>query len=299
MRKLDSLKRLLYKQIRCPTCLSETRLKYAHSKNIACKKCGVKYRVANGIPVLLSKESEVKIKKQLHSKFGNKMRVEYKDQTTFFGAVKKLFRVPDLSYDLVDRKKLHGIVTHDENPKFIILNIGGGPRREDGNVLNLNIGLFPNVEVVADAHNLPFKSNSLDGIMIIAALEHVESPREVVAEAYRVLKKNGYIYAETPFLQHFHGYPNHFQNFTLIGHDMLFKKFKKVESGPTTGPFSSVGILILNLFEDLIENKYLRKITMIFVAGLFYPFKFLDSLTKKNKNIYKLTNGNYYLGQKK
>lgn len=299
MSKLNSLKRLLYKQIRCPACRSETGLKYAPSKNIACKKCGVKYRVTNGIPVLLSKESEVKLKKQLHSRLGNKMQDEYKDRSTFFGAVKKLFRVPDLSYNLADRKRLHKIVTRNENPKLIILNIGGGPRREDGNVLNLNIGLFPNVDIVADAHNLPFKSSSLDGIMIIAVLEHVENPWEVVAEAYRVLKKNGHIYAETPFLQHFHGYPNHFQNFTLIGHDALFNKFKKVESGPTAGPFSSVAVLILNLFEDLIVNKYLRKITMIFVATLLYPFKFLDFLIKNNKNIYKLTNGNYFLGQKK
>lgn len=299
MDPLNPLKLALYRQIRCPACRSETGLKYAPSKNIACKKCGAKYREVNGVPVLLSKESEANLQKQLRSKLGNKMRFEYKDRSTFFGTLKKLFKVPDLSYDLVDRKRLHKIVTRNENPKYLILNIGGGPRREDSNVLNLNIGLFSNVDIVADAHNLPFKSNSLDGIMIIAVLEHVESPRGVVAEAYRVLKKNGHIYAETPFLQHFHGYPNHFQNFTLIGHDALFKKFKKVESGPTTGPFSSVNILILNLFEDLIENKYLRKITMILVATLLYPFKFLDLLTKNNRNIYKLTNGNYFLGQKK
>ncbi len=295
---LSTLRLNLYKRIKCPECNSETSLKYQPSGSITCSKCKTKYSVIDGVPILLSEQSQKMLNPQLHSQTGKKMLDEYSGKKTFLKSIKKLIKVPNLAYNLVDRNRLHKIFTYDENRNCCILNVGGGPTREDSNVLNLNIDIFPNVEVVADAHNLPFKTGSIDSIMIAAVLEHVQNPNKVVEEAYRVLKKGGYIYAETPFLQHFHGYPNHFQNFTLVGHDYIFRKFKKIESGPTTGPFSSILILISNLFEDLIDNKYIRKISLYCIATVLWPFKFLDFLTKKNKNIYKLTSGVYFLGQK-
>ncbi len=292
-----TLRHKLYEKIRCPECGYEKGFKY-NRKGIICENCQTKYKVINGTPILFSKESKKTLKIQLKSRFGKQMIDEYSKKKSVLNYLKIFFKIPDLFYNLVDRKKLHKIFTYNENPKYIVLNVGGGPTREDKNVLNLNIDLFPNVEVVADAHNLPFKSNSVDSVMIAAVLEHVQNPNKVVEEAYRVLKKDGYIYAETPFLQHFHGYPNHFQNFTLIGHDYLFRKFKKIESGPTTGSFSTVSILTLNLVEDFISNKYLRKIIMFAVAFVLYSFKYFDKFLKKNKNTFKITNGVYFLGQK-
>jgi len=294
----SSLKSRLYKKIRCPECFSETDLKYKIASYIICNKCKTKFKVIGGIPILFSNESKKILNLELTSHTGKQMSHEYTSRKTFIKSLKQLFRIANLTYDFFDRKKLHKILTHNENCKYLILNVGGGPTREDSNILNLNIDLFPNVEIIADAHNLPFKTASVDGIMIAAVLEHVHNPNKVIEEIYRVLKRGGYVYSETPFLQHFHGYPNHYQNFTLIGHNYLFKKFKKIESGPITGPFTAVLTLILNLFEDLTDNKYIRKITMFIVALILYPFKYLDALTKKNKNVYKLTNGVYFLGQK-
>ncbi len=296
--KHTDLKLRLYKKIRCPECGSENKLEYKRSNSITCQQCKTKYPVIDGVPVLFSKESAKLFSPQFQSASGQKMVEEYSGKTTLVKRIKNLFTIPHLGFDILDRKKFHSIVTHKENPNYIILNIGGGPKREDKNVLNLNIDTFPNVEIVGDAHNLPFKSNSLDGVMIIAVLEHLHNPSKAVEEIYRVLKKGGYVYAETPFLQHFHGYPNHYQNFTLVGHDYLFRNFKKIESGPNTGPFSTVAILTLNIYEDLFSNKFVRKIMMIIVSTLLFPFKYLDILSKKNKSVYKLTNGVYFLGQK-
>lgn len=300
MTKVDfnNLKQNLYSKIRCPECNSEIGLKYRVSENIVCDHCQAKFPIVNSVPILLSKSSRENLNLELKSHTGQQMIKEYTSKKSVFKRIKEFIKVPDLVYNLVDRTRLHKIFTYDENPEKIVLNIGGGPTREDKNVLNLNIDLFENVEVVADAHNLPFRSNSIDSVMIAAVLEHVQDPRKVVEEAYRVLKKEGYIYAETPFLQHFHGYPNHFQNFTLRGHDYLFRNFKKIESGPTTGPFSTVLILISNLFENLIENKYIRKFTLFFIVSILFPFKFLDYFVKNNKNVYRLTNGVYFLGKK-
>lgn len=45
---------------------------------------------------------------------------------------------------------------------------------------------------VADAHNLPFESNSFSAVFALEMLEHVFDPLKVLTEAKRVLKKGGY-----------------------------------------------------------------------------------------------------------
>lgn len=256
-----------------------------------CKKCKNKYDIINRVPFLLSRLSIKELDKQLSSNSGKKMSSEYANKKSFL-------KVPDLTFNIIDRKRLHRVFTFNESDRYVVLNIGGGPKREENNVINLNIDSYLNVDIVGDAHNLPFRSNSFDSVMIAAVLEHVKNPKKVVDEAYRVLKKGGYIYAETPFLQHFHGYPNHYQNYTIIGHDYLMNKFKKIESGSITGPVSTICLLTLNLFEDFIDNKYIRKILMMGVATFLFPLKFIDVFFKKNQNVYKLTSGVYFLGMK-
>ncbi len=257
----------------CPECHS-SKLKF-NTHKIICLSCRSKYRFINDVPILVDTTSKKILQKELFSTSGYVMVKEYIEP-------KKHIPVPDLTFNIFDRKKLHKLFTHNENEDYVVLNVGGGPKREEKNVLNLNIGPFPNVDVVADAHNLPFRSDSLDSIMMAAVLEHVQNPQKVVEEAFRVLKKGGFIYAETPFLQHFHGYPDHYQNFTLIGHNFLFRKFTKIETGPTTGPFSTILILISNFFDDFIEHKYMRKILLILTCSFLYPFKYLDIFFKKN-----------------
>ena len=52
---------------------------------------------------------------------------------------------------------------------------------------------------------------------------------------YRVLKYDGLVYAETPFMQQVHMGKYDFHRFTHLGHRRLFRDFSQIESGVMCG----------------------------------------------------------------
>jgi len=123
-------------------------------------------------------------------------------------------------------------------PDALCLSVGGGPLRVHPNLVNLNLDAFANVDVVGDAYELPYADGAVDAVYCEAVLEHLEDPRQAVGEMFRVLRAGGQLFAATPFLQGFHAYPGHYQNFTLLGHDRLFvsQGFEILSSGACVGP---------------------------------------------------------------
>jgi SAM-dependent methyltransferase len=114
-----------------------------------------------------------------------------------------------------------------------ILDVGGGDRI-------INLPYFVNfdrfrysglVNVVGDAHHLPFKDDTFDLVLCEAVIEHLRKPWVAVEEFYRVLKFKGYIYADVAFMVSAHAYPSHYFNMTREGVRALFEKFKEVNSG--------------------------------------------------------------------
>lgn len=102
-------------------------------------------------------------------------------------------------------------------------------------------------DIVGDIHNLPFPDNSIDAIICIAVLEHVEEPQQAVREIYRVLKPGGYAYIYAPFLFYYHpmnGYYQDFYRYTCDGMNYLTKDFSSVEIQNVRGAFAT----IMNLF---------------------------------------------------
>lgn len=111
-------------------------------------------------------------------------------------------------------------------------------RRLSGtDVLSLDLRRAEGVDLVADAHAVPFADAAVDIVIIQAVLEHVMDPGRVVREIERVLRPGGLVYSDTPFLQPYHADPTDWQRFTLPGHRLLFRGFEEIDSGPTGGPF--------------------------------------------------------------
>lgn len=194
------------------------------------------YYLSDGVPVLLEPDRQAAFLAQR----GGTMLRQYTEPDRRAGIIRFFerlsFRGGDYRAKRAQRAFQETIAMQPGDA--LCLSIGGGPKRVHPNLFNLNIGLFPNVDVVADAYALPYADNSVDAIYCEAVLEHLEYPDKSLAEMTRVLRPGGQVLTVTPFLSMFHGYPNHYQNFTLEGHQKLLVRagLTIVSAGVCVGP---------------------------------------------------------------
>lgn len=99
-----------------------------------------------------------------------------------------------------------------------------------------DVAFGPQTQLIADAHDVPFRDGTFDAVILQAVLEHVLDPVRVVAEAHRVLDETGLVFAETPFMQQVHLGAYDFTRFTRLGHRWLFRHFTDLDTGVACGP---------------------------------------------------------------
>jgi SAM-dependent methyltransferase len=121
-----------------------------------------------------------------------------------------------------------------------ILDIGSGTahiKEVRSDVISTDILRFPGIDVVADAHRLPFAAGTFSGIIMLDVLHHLERPIKFLNEASRVLKRGGRLAmlepAMTPvarqFYDHFHEEPV----------DMAADPFAMVTADSNRDPFDA------------------------------------------------------------
>lgn len=196
------------------------------------------------------------------------------------------------SIDAADR------ITAGPPDEAVCLSVGGGPGR-CGDFTNVNIGPFPNVDVVADAHALPYADGSVHSIYCEAVIEHLYDPHRAVREMHRVLKPGGMVFAGTPFVYHYHGYPHHYQNFTLQGHENLFRRagFHVVESGTCVGPVHALVMSVAVFLAQYCPSRFGRLVSRAwnFSSQYLYP---LDRRINTLPNSHMLASTTYVLARK-
>jgi uncharacterized protein YbaR (Trm112 family) len=203
----------------CP--ITKSRLA-AHNGHLATVDDDRRFPVLDGVPVLLPDTGTAEA--YLAEEAGA-MAAEYHQDSGLVGLRRRLdgwinrrhTRPPALEEAL--RK-----IVWEQGENAIVLSIGGGPDRWAAHITNLNIDRFANVDVVGDAYALPYADGSVDSILCWAVIEHLEFPGRAIAEMRRVLKPGGLTLLNTPFLQAFHAYPNHFQNLTVAGQNRMLER---------------------------------------------------------------------------
>ena len=148
------------------------------------------------------------------------------------------------------------------NEKIHILDIGA-KKHVSRNLLNsssyttCDIIDHPTVDVICDAHNLPFDSEKFDLILCIEVLEHLKNPQKAIDEMFRVLKQDGEIIISTRFIFPFHPDPFDYYRFTVQSLEDLLIKFSDLKIKPAGGLPVSVAMLLLHALPKNLQKHRL------------------------------------------
>jgi len=156
----------------------------------------------------------------------------------------------------------------------------------------------PNLDVVGDAHRLPFKNGSFDIVYSIAVLEHVAKPWIVADEIFRILKPGGFVVLELPFLNVIHDAHDYFR-FTDLGIRSLFDRFVVVFEQVSAGGGSFLSIFSVEYFAQFIPGEVFRKCLKRIFLYFSVVFKFLDVFIDSSPNLRITANSFSFIGQKK
>jgi len=272
----------------CPSCKSKDLS--LDSKELKCLDCGTNYKNESGKLIFLLFD-----KKDIDDGF-DRVKHSVKKFAGFYDLLIRIF-----SPVYVDKYYNKFIKKYCLGENTVALNLGSGNSDLSDYVSNVDIFNYPNVNIVCDIENLPLKDNSCDVILNIAVLEHVKNPEKIVAEIFRVLKKDGLVFSFFPFIQGYHASPFDFSRRTIEGIKYLYKDFESVEVKIAGGPASGF-LWILQEFLALILSfgiKKLHNLVLIFLMLITFPVKYLDVIFRHFPAAENISSGFYYIGKKK
>lgn len=280
----------LLEVLACPACYGSVRTGAQH---VICNTCGAAYECPEGVPVLLLPEM-VAHARALEERFQSEklsrnalVRLGYR------------FRPPVSHFDPASFKRMRAMVV-TLGPGAKIMDLGVRERPAAPGLISFDLFRFPGVQVVGDAHRLPFGDASLDGIISTALLEHVEHPEPILAEMQRVVRPGGRVYVEVPFLQGYHPDPIDMRRYTRPGLEQKVSEagFTIVESGVSGGPFSMLAWMLREFPGSLTSSKTGYFVAKFISGWLTFWVKYLDAFARRASNAQILADGFYVLGER-
>ncbi len=244
--------------------------------------CGKQFHVVQGVPILIDEGASVFSLRQSLS------RCAPVDATLPRRLLEWLReRLPALSANEVVAPNMNRFrqLLLDSNPRPRVLVIGGAwvgagmekllgePRIE---CVETDVWLSDRTHLVCDAHQIPFESETFDGVVIQAVLEHVADPERCVREIHRVLKRGGLVYAETAFLQQVHAGRHDFARFTPVGHRRLFRGFEQIAAGAAAGPAVALAWSWQHFLLSFTTTSVGRAVATVAGAHTAFWLKYLD-----------------------
>jgi len=288
--------REVLKVLRCPKTGGELQQNNGHLV-AARDQENVIYEIVKDYPVLIDFEKSV-LKQEDATSLSSV--IDRNNYSGILGQVKRLLS-PLKSTTIENVQELLNLILTEQDSVTVLI-IGGGTVGNGMNVfyndpriklISFDIYASPSVQFLADAHNIPLLDNTFDLVIVQAVLEHVLEPHKVVSEINRVLKIGGFVYAETPFLQHVHEGAYDFTRFTDSGHRYLFREFELIKSGVISGAGTQLMWSLEYFFSGLFRSRKVGKL----IKFLFFWLQYCDDIVPDSYNI-DSASGVFFLGKK-
>lgn len=289
--KLDSN---ILEILACPHCKGDLQ-------NLECANCKLTFPVVEEIPILINDNNSLfKIEN-----FLKKNDTTYKTSKNWKRKLKPF--IPSITLNLTNQENLTTFFSHlkEKNPKVLII---GGGITENGlktsripdsiTFVESDVTFGIQTDLICDAHDLPFKDESFDGVIIQFVLEHILDPYRCVAEIYRVLKKDGLVYSDTPFMQQVHAGKYDFLRFSYLGHRRLFRNFIEIKSGASCGAGVVLAWSYCYFLKSFFTNQTLGQIAWAFGSFTGFWLKYFDYFLIKNPTAFDASSSYFFIGMK-
>ena len=284
-----------YPPLLCVTCRQGTIAEY---DPLCCDQCGTVYPRSGGRPVLLRHDNPL---------FAPHIYRNDGSAPTLDRGKRRI--APDPSVNMAGKRvlnRLHGLLPVADTATVLV--VGGGTQRADLDrllcrdrgvrIIYTDIDVRADVDIFADAHDLPFKDASVDAVVTTAVLEHVMYPERVAAEIARVVKVGGYIYSELPFMQQVHEGAYDFTRYSAVGHQRLLKEFTPIECGLVAGPATTLVWALEHFFLAFAPGRRSRLLTKAVIRWGFGWLKYIDYVIKNRPAALDGASCTYLLGEK-
>jgi len=173
------------------------------------------------------------------------------------------------------------------NPEHqIVIDVGCGNRRVHEDIICLDLFDYEEVDIVCDAHRLPFARGSVDGLVTRYLFEHIADCHAIVTGFDACTRPGGMGVHLVPFLYPFHASPQDFHRFTHEGAGFLFKGWDVVEQRNVTGPATLLLLCLIEFVSTALSfgKGKLRKYFYLCLCLFLFPVKYLDVFFVANKN---------------
>lgn len=293
----------LFARLRCPKCLAALVLE---SVWLHCENCHARYPVVENIPVLIDENRSLfRVDDFTARKTTTLPKSSVRSSRNSLR--RRLFgRSLNLAVDK-NIEQLLAELRSREAEKRKVLIVGGGiigagcQQLLDApniNIIETDVSFGPRTEVICDLHCLPFEDSSFDCVIVQAVLEHVIDPVRCVEEVHRVLRVNGIVYSEIPFMQQVHMGRYDFQRYSLSGHRLLFRSFDELSAGVCCGPGTAF-LWALEYFVIAISPARFATICGRIMRLIFCWLKLADYICRNRSAAIDAASATFFLGRKR
>lgn len=258
----------------CPACRS---LLTRDGELIGCPACGASYEITDGTPILLPRGVRAPA---LDARWDPGVRRVIPPRLLALLEPYRDLLLPSLTYKSRSSREIVSRFVASLGPDAVILNVGSGRTDYGPQVANLEIEPGPGVDLVGVAEHLPIADGACAGVILMAVLEHVEDAHRTLGEARRVLRPDGVLLVDVPFIQGYHPSPGDYRRYTEPGlrAEVTRLGFTVEESGVAVGPGSAAAWVASEFLALLVSGRSARayRVAKLVTTWLANPLKYAD-----------------------